>query len=103
MGLSEMKIERLLSKLSENNIRVEDTRLPDGSRIITASAPPPFPYVGACWGVLVLSPNQTDVAREDVESLLRHTWHLELDFFQGEPPEPEDEAIDPASPGDPIL
>jgi len=33
-----------------------------------------------------MASNQTDVAEEEVDSLLRHLWHAELDFFDNENP-----------------
>jgi hypothetical protein len=80
-----MKVETLLAKLRGSEIAVEDRRKPDGSGIIIASAVLPFPYVPKpVWGTLILSPGQEEVTRAQVEALLRHVWHGELDFFEGE-------------------
>ena len=33
-----------------------------------------------------LSPGQQDVSKHEVDALLRHLWHAELDFFEDDNP-----------------
>ena len=77
-----MNIEKLVHWLSSHHIEVlEDRKYADGSRVITFTAPLPGPEAEQrhVWYPIVLSKDQTEVSRPEVEALLRHLWHLELD------------------------
>jgi hypothetical protein len=88
-----MPVEELLSRLEQHKIAVEDRKLPDGTRLLLCVTHlPSFPYGRRnAWHVLPLSPGQTDVAKQEVDSLLRHLCHAELDFFDKNNPFKDDE------------
>lgn len=80
-----MNIEKLIHWLGSHQIEVlEDRNHADGCRVITFITSLPGPEVMArhVWYPLVLSKNQTEVSRSEIEALLRHLWHLELEIPQ---------------------
>lgn len=85
-----MPVNRLLAKLAKIRVNVAETRtLPDGRTIYVLVAElPAFPFgrQQRVWYPLIIEPQQTDVPREEVEAILRHLWHAEMDFFSDEPP-----------------
>jgi hypothetical protein len=89
----------LLSRLEKHAIiKAEDKQLPDGTRIIMFFTHlPPFPFGKRknAWYPLVLSPSQNKVAEPEVEALLRHVWHAELDFFDKDNPFEDDKPDSP--------
>ena len=98
-----MSLDELLSRLKKHAIIIaEDKRLPDGTRIITfVTHLPIFPFGRQnSWYPLVLSSGQLTVAKPEVDALLRHVWHAELDFFEQDNPFENDE---PVMPEDPIT
>jgi hypothetical protein len=93
-----MNLDELLSRLKKHAIIIaEDKKLPDGTRIINfVTHLPLFPFGRQnTWYPLVLSPNQTEVAKPEVDALLRHVWHAELDFFEKDNPFEDDESDSP--------
>lgn len=86
--MKRMLVEELLSRLKKHKIDIEDRKLPDGTRLlICVTHLPSFPFGRKnVWHVLPLSPNQIEVAQQEVDSLLRHLWHAELDFFDKDNP-----------------
>jgi len=90
--MKRMPVEELLSRLRSHKIEVEERRLPDGTRLLLCVTHLPiFPFGRRnVWHVLALSPGQTDVAKQEVDSLLRHLWHAELDFFEKNNPFEDD-------------
>jgi len=90
--MKRMQVEQLLSRLKKHKIEVEDRKLPDGTRLLLCVTHLPlFPFGRRnVWHVLPLSPGQTDVAKQEVGSLLRHLWHAELDFFEKDNPFEDD-------------
>jgi hypothetical protein len=80
-----MPASLLLDKLKEAEIEVKETRkLSDGTEVkILVGTLPKFPTgERPTWYPLVLLPGQSDIDRREVEALLRHFWHFELDFFK---------------------
>ena len=78
-----MNIEKLIHWLSSHRIEVlEDLSLADGSRIITFTASLPFGELDGrhVWYPIILFKNQTEVSRAEIEALLRHLWHGELEL-----------------------
>ena len=89
LAMKHMNLEELLSRLAKHAIRIaEDKQLPDGTRVITfVTHLPSFPFGRRnTWYPLVLSPGQTDVAQAEIDALLRHVCHAELDFFEPDNP-----------------
>jgi hypothetical protein len=98
-----MNLDELLSRLKKHAIIIaEDKKLPDGTRIITfVTHLPLFPFGRQnTWYPLVLSPDQIEVAQPEVEALLRHVWHAELDFFEEDNPFEDDEPDHPEEPSE---
>lgn len=84
-----MPASLLLDKLKEAEITVAETRkLSDGTEVHILVGTLPVIPTGSrpTWYPLVLSKGQCDVDRREVESLLRHFWHFELDFFKPDIP-----------------
>jgi len=78
-----MHITKLISWLSKHKINVvEDTLQADGCRVLIFSTPlPAFPFGDRhVWATLVLEPGQIDVSESEIESLIRHCWHGELEI-----------------------
>ena len=78
-----MNIEKLIHWLNAHHIEIlEDRNHADGSRVITFTAPLPGPETSGrhVWYPIVLSNDQTEVSRSEIEALLRHLWHLELEI-----------------------
>jgi hypothetical protein len=87
--MKRMPIDALLSRLSKHHIKLaEDRRFPDGSRVlIFVTHLPSFPFGRSnVWYTLVISPGQDDISKSEVDALLRHVWHAELDFFENDNP-----------------
>ena len=79
-----MNVKELLSRLA--SIGVHDREIPLGQNGILhllSCKLPPFPFGGRehAWYPLLLKNGQETVDREEVEAILRHLWHSELDFF----------------------
>jgi hypothetical protein len=84
-----MNVEKLIHWLSSHHIEVlEDRTLADGSRIITFTAALPLGQLDGrhVWYPIVLSKDQTEVSRAEIEALLRHLWHGELEIPDDLPP-----------------
>jgi hypothetical protein len=85
-----MKLDQLLSRLEKHKITLaEDKHLPDGTRVLTfVTHLPTYPFGEGrhTWYSLPLSPGQQEVSKKEVDALLRHLWHGELDFFEDENP-----------------
>lgn len=84
-----MKIDKLRKWLSRHGIEVNDDRLKaDGSRVITfVTELPDFPHAGRrAWYSLPINKDQTDVSESEIQALLRHCWHGELEI-----PKPTDD------------
>jgi hypothetical protein len=82
-----MNLEELLARLKGIDVTVaEDRRFPDGRRIlILTSFLHFFPLAPHHrWYPLVLNSGQDWVDQSEVEALLRHFWHAELDWFKHE-------------------
>jgi hypothetical protein len=82
-----MNLEELLARLKGIDVKLdEDRRLSDGTRILILTCLlgffPLAPHHR--WYTLVISPNQQDVPQYEVEAILRHFWHGELDWFKHE-------------------
>lgn len=80
-----MKLSVLLSQLKKHGITTaEDKLLPEGIRVITfVTRLPVFPFGERnTWYPLVISPGQESVSKPEIDALLRHVWHAELDFFE---------------------
>lgn len=78
-----MNVEKLRRWLSKHQIDVIEDRLqPDGSRVLIFTTQlPQFPFAGRhVWYTLVLSPGQEDVSESEIDALLRHCWHGELEI-----------------------
>lgn len=91
--MKHMKLEELLSRLEKHKItKAEDRTLVDGTRVILfVTHLPSFPFGRQnVWYPLVLAPGQTDVYQPEVDALLRHLWHAELDFFDPDNPFEDD-------------
>jgi hypothetical protein len=85
-----MRLDKLISWLSKHNIKVvEDTLQADGSRILQFSTElPRFPFGDRhVWATLVIDPGQERVSESEIETLLNHCWHGELEI----PPPDDDE------------
>lgn len=88
-----MLITKLIPWLKKHGIEVVEERLqPDSSKaLIFSTNLPAFPHGEArhVWAVLVVDDNQTEVSDSEVESILRHCWHEELEIprdFDEDPP-----------------
>ena len=88
-----MLIAKLIPWLKKHGIEVVEERLqPDSSRalIFSTNLPPiPFGEGRHVWAVLVVDGSQTEVSESEVESVLRHCWHGELEIprdFDEDPP-----------------
>jgi hypothetical protein len=84
-----MNIEKLRRWLSKNNIDVAEERLQaDGSLIVYFTTQlPTFPFGGRhVWYPLILRQGQTEVSQSEIDALLRHCWHGELEI-----PKPTDD------------
>jgi len=78
-----MNIQKLLSWLAKHDINpVEDTLQPDGSRVLVFSTQlPRFPFGDRhVWYPLTIDADQTEVSESEIEALLRHCWHGELEI-----------------------
>jgi hypothetical protein len=77
-----MLIAKLIPWLKKHNIEVvEETLLPGSCRVLIFSTNlPRFPFGEDrhVWATLVLDPAQDSVSDSEVESVLRHCWHGEL-------------------------
>jgi hypothetical protein len=81
-----MAVSELLDRLKKAKITVAETRkLPDETQvIILIGTMPKFPHgERPAWYPIVLRKGQHEVDRREVEALLRHFWHFELEFFPG--------------------
>ena len=79
-----MNLEELLARLKGIDVNLEEERrLADGTRIlILTSFLSFFPLMPHHrWYTLVVSSEQQEVAEVEVEAILRHFWHGELDWF----------------------
>ena len=88
-----MKLSDLLSKLEQIDVQLAERRVLHNGRtvyILTARLPA-LPFgVGdraVAWYPLIVDAGQNVVPREEVEALLRHLWHAEVDFFGDNPPD----------------
>lgn len=85
--MSQLLLNTLLSRLQkEKNISINDRADGDGKRCITVvrhNLPsPPYTERKSSWYTLIILPGQIHVDRHEVEALLRHVWHSEIDFFE---------------------
>jgi len=82
-----MAVSALLANLQKHaKVKLAETRtLEDGTQIKILEGTLPFPLntKRPTWYPLVLLPGQIDVDRREVESILRHFWNAQLDFFSG--------------------
>jgi hypothetical protein len=79
-----MSISSLLARLKNDASIVvsEERKLPDGTVIYILEAPVTF-YPHAphhLWYNLVVANGQTRVEKEEIEAILRHFWHAEIDI-----------------------
>jgi hypothetical protein len=81
-----MNFNTLLERLKKHGIRISEVReFEDGRRIYLLVSKLPFPFSGKEeWYALKRKPGQNRVDVEEIEALLRHLWHAELDFFAKE-------------------
>jgi hypothetical protein len=82
-----MSLDSLRERLTENGIILDEERtLPGGWRVyIFTCLLPGFPFGHRrVWYPLVVTQGQTEIPEEEIEALLRHCWHLELNFFGDE-------------------
>jgi len=90
-----MLIAKLIPWLKKHGIEVvEETLLPDSSRALIFSTNLPKVPSGEdrhVWAVLVVDGNQTEVSESEVESVLRHCWHGELEIPQDSDDIPSDQ------------
>jgi hypothetical protein len=90
-----MLITRLIPWLKKHGIEVVEERLhPDSSRALifsTNSPALPFGEGRHVWCVLVIDGEQTEVSESEVESVLRHCWHGELEIPRDFDADPESE------------
>jgi len=78
-----MNIEKLIHWLSSHHIEVlEDRTRADGARTITFTTALPYGELDGrhVWYPIVLFKDQTEVSRSEIEALLRHLWHGELEI-----------------------
>lgn len=79
-----MLIAKLIPWLKKHKIEVvEETLLPDSCRaLIFSSELPRFPSGGHrhVWATIILDPGQDSVSESEVESILRHCWHGDLEI-----------------------
>jgi hypothetical protein len=79
-----MLIAKLIPWLNKHKINlVEDTLQPDNSRVLIFTTDlPKFPFGEDrhVWATLVVDPGQESVSESEVEALLRHCWHGELEI-----------------------
>ncbi len=78
-----MNIEKLIHWLSKHQIEVIDDRQEaNGFRVIYFTAQlPEVPHHGRnVWYTLVLSKGQTEISQSEIDALLRHCWHGELEI-----------------------
>ena len=85
MSGQKIEVSALLASLKkEAKVEPTETRtLHDGTRIlILVGRLPSLPLGGrVTWYPLVLRKDEETVDRREVEAILRHFWHLELNFF----------------------
>lgn len=81
-----LSLERLLAELKNAGIQLIELRqLPDeGVDVYTFRAPAPaFPFGQGrkfFWASLSVERGVDTVSRKEVEALLRHLWHAEMEF-----------------------
>ena len=78
-----MNIEKLIAWLRKHAINVvDDTRQADGSRVLIFTTElPKFPFGDRhVWCTLVIDPGQPDVSQSEIDALIRHCWHGELEI-----------------------
>jgi hypothetical protein len=78
-----MNIEKLIHWLNTHHIEIlEDRTDADSSRTITFTTALPFDELDGrhVWYPIVLFKDQTEVSRSEIEALLRHLWHGELEI-----------------------
>jgi hypothetical protein len=79
-----MKITKLIAWLKKHKINlIEDTLQPEGCRVLifTTDLPRmPFGEDRHVWATLVIEEGQEDVSESEIDSLLRHCWHGELEI-----------------------
>ena len=83
MKIQRLEIGKLLRWLKKHNIElVEDRLQADGSRVLMFSTElPGLPFGDRhVWCPLVIKPGQFDVSHAEIEALLRHCWHGELEI-----------------------
>lgn len=84
MSQETIAVSELLGRLKKVKIEVAETRtLPDDTQVlIVVGTMPSFPHgERPAWYPIVLRKGQAEIERREVESLLRHFWHFELEFF----------------------
>lgn len=79
-----MLIAKLKSWLKKHKIEViEETLLPGTCRVLVFSTDlPAFPFGEGrhVWCTIVLDPGQETVSDSEIETILRHCWHGELEI-----------------------
>jgi hypothetical protein len=78
-----MNLEKLLRWLNKHQIELAENRLQkDGSRVLTFTTQlPQFPHAGRhVWCTVVLSPGQNSLSESEIDTILRHCWHGELEI-----------------------
>lgn len=79
-----MLIAKLIPWLKKHNIDVVEQSLqPDSSRVLIFSTNlPRFPSGEDrhVWASLVIDAGQTEVSESEIETVLRHCWHGELEI-----------------------
>src|SRR5713226_5186964 len=81
-----MNLEQLLSWLEQNGITVAEKVPQPGGVVFIFTGTRPFPWDGRpYWFALPLKVRQTQVARKEIEALLRHFCHAELAIPRGAP------------------
>jgi hypothetical protein len=80
-----MKIDELLARLEKLKVKIAERRMLEDGRsiIILTSFLSFFPLKPHHrFYPLVLEKNQTEVDDAEVEAILRHFWHAEIDLFK---------------------
>jgi len=78
-----MQIEKLKQWLSRHGIEAtEDRQKADGSRVITfVTELPNFPHGGRkAWCSLPVDKGQSEISESEIQAILRHCWHSELEI-----------------------
>ena len=83
MSRDRMSLSELLAKIEAHpDIEIEKRELPDGTQIYIFASELPMPRAyEPRWYPLVIAHGQTEVARKEIDAMLRHLWQFQLDIF----------------------